>query len=255
MQIIKLIISFEFLLNLEFQLDDKSKAAIAQAADKFAKVTSSIGMQTMINNEMTRGFCKKHKLYPDSVLQLGIQLAYYKQHGKYVGTYESCSTAAFRHGRTETIRPCTVLTKTFCDTVSSKSNQRDNAALKTLIAECSRSQIKLKTDAAMGRGFDRHMFGLKFIAKTNNIPLDPVYASDVYKKLNHHILSTSSLAADSLLAGSFGPVVADGYGIGYGVQDKMLGIIFTNYNTKTNGAEFAECLAEAFETIYNILEK
>lgn len=238
-----------------FQLDDKSKEAIKQATDNFAKVTNSLGMYTMINNNMTRGFCKKHKLYADSVLQLGIQLAYYKQHGKYVGTYESCSTAAFRHGRTETIRPCTVLTKQFCDTVHSKSNKQDTAALKNLIAECSRSQIKLKTDASMGRGFDRHMFGLKFMAKKNNIELDPIYTSDVYKKLNHHILSTSSLAADSLLAGSFGPVVSDGYGIGYGVQEKMLGIIFTNYKSKTNGSEFAECLAESFETIHNILEK
>lgn len=28
----------------------------------------------------------------------------------HVGTYESCSTAAFKHGRTETVRPCTIKT-------------------------------------------------------------------------------------------------------------------------------------------------
>lgn len=211
-------------------------------------------MHTMINNDMTRGFCKKHKLYPDSVLQLGIQLAYFKQHGGYVGTYESCSTAAFRHGRTETIRPCTMQTKEFCDAISTKPNIRDKASLRALITQCSQSQIKLKTDAAMGRGFDRHMFGLKFMAETNGIPVDEIYSSGGYKKLNHHILSTSSLAADSLLAGSFGPVVSNGYGIGYGVQEKMLGIIFTNYNGQSNGPEFVDCLSEAFRDIYNILE-
>lgn len=212
-------------------------------------------MHTMINNEMTRGFCKKHKLYPDSVLQLGIQLAYFKQRGQFVGTYESCSTAAFRHGRTETIRPCTMATKAFCETVSTKQNTRDNAALRKMMADCSQAQIKLKTDAAMGRGFDRHMFGLKFMAEQNKIPVDPIYSSDAYKRLNHIILSTSSLAADSLLAGSFGPVVANGYGIGYGVQDKMLGIIFTNYKGQSNGPEFVDCLTEAFGDIYDILEK
>lgn len=31
--------------------------------------------------------------------------------GKFVPTYESCSTAAFKHGRTEVVRPCTALTK------------------------------------------------------------------------------------------------------------------------------------------------
>lgn len=39
--------------------------------------------------------------------------------GKYVGTYESCSTAAFKHGRTETMRPCTMQTKVnFISTVT-----------------------------------------------------------------------------------------------------------------------------------------
>ena len=34
-------------------------------------------------------------------------MGYYKQYGKTAATYESCSTAAFRHGRTETIRSAT----------------------------------------------------------------------------------------------------------------------------------------------------
>lgn len=238
-----------------FNLDDKAKAAIQTAKENQTKLTNSLGMHTMINNEMTRSFCKKHKLYADSVLQLGIQLAYYKQHGGYVGTYESCSTSAFRHGRTETIRPCTMQTKEFCDAISTKSNTRDKAALRKLIADCSQSQMKLKTEAAMGKGFDRHMFGLKCMAETNGIPLDDIYSSAPYQKLNHNILSTSSLAADSLLAGSFGPVVSDGYGIGYSVQEKMLGVIFTHYNGKQDGPEFVQCLTEAFHDIYNILEK
>lgn len=53
----------------------------------------------MINDVMTKGFCKNHKVSPDAVMQLGIQLAYFQQNGEYVGTYESCSTAAFRHGK------------------------------------------------------------------------------------------------------------------------------------------------------------
>lgn len=55
--------------------------------------------------------------------------------------------------------------------------------------------------------FDRHLFGLKYMAEKHNIQLDPIYESDAYRKLNYNILSTSSLAADSLMAGSFGPVI------------------------------------------------
>jgi carnitine O-palmitoyltransferase 2 len=38
-------------------------------------------------------------------------MAFHKQVGKTVATYESSSTAAFKHGRTETLRPCTIATK------------------------------------------------------------------------------------------------------------------------------------------------
>jgi len=38
-------------------------------------------------------------------------MAFHKQMGRTVATYESSSTAAFKHGRTETVRPCTMATK------------------------------------------------------------------------------------------------------------------------------------------------
>lgn len=40
-----------------------------------------------------------------------LQAAFHLLHGKYVGTYESCSTSAFKHGRTEAMRPCTLQMK------------------------------------------------------------------------------------------------------------------------------------------------
>lgn len=211
-------------------------------------------MHTMINHVMTKGFCKNHKVSPDSVMQLGIQLAYYQQNGDYVGTYESCSTAAFRHGRTETIRPCTMDTKRFCDAVSGKTDVWDRNTLRDMVLKCSETHGKLIKEAAMGQGFDRHLFALKWIAEQNNIPLDPIYESDAYRKLNYNILSTSSLSSDGLLAGSFGPVVKDGYGIGYGVQDKMLGIIFTSYKGQRDPIDFVDCLKSSFETIQSVLE-
>lgn len=39
------------------------------------------------------------------------QIAYYQIAGTHVTTYESCSTAAFKHGRTEAVRPCTIETQ------------------------------------------------------------------------------------------------------------------------------------------------
>lgn len=95
-------------------------------------------------------------------------------------------------------------TKQFCDAISGKVEVWDKQQLRQMILKCSESHGKLIKEAAMGQGFDRHMFGLKYMAEKHNIQLDAVYESDAYRKLNYNILSTSSLAADSLMAGSFG---------------------------------------------------
>lgn len=41
---------------------------------------------------------KKLNVSPDAICQLAFQMAQWRLHGKFVGSYESCSTAAFRYG-------------------------------------------------------------------------------------------------------------------------------------------------------------
>lgn len=77
------------------------------------------------------------------------QLAYSKLTGQYVGTYESGSTAAFKHGRTETIRPCTVATREFCEALNG-SKLPTPEALKQMVSKCSKIHVNLLKDAAMG---------------------------------------------------------------------------------------------------------
>lgn len=48
-----------------------------------------------------------HKLSPDALVQMAYQLAYYKHHHAFAGTYESALTKAFQHGRTEAMRSVT----------------------------------------------------------------------------------------------------------------------------------------------------
>lgn len=145
-------VSTFFIQKLEFNLDDKSKASIKKAQQNYINTVNSLEMNYMLNNVLTKGFCKTHKVSPDAILQLGIQLAYFRQNGDYVGTYESCSTAAFKHGRTETIRPCTMDTKQFCDAISGKCDVWDKQQLRHMIVKCSETHSKLIKEAAMGEG-------------------------------------------------------------------------------------------------------
>lgn len=51
---------------------------------------------------------KKCSLSPDAYIQMALQLAYYRDAGKFCLSYEATMTRLFREGRTETVRPCTV---------------------------------------------------------------------------------------------------------------------------------------------------
>lgn len=163
---------------------------------------------------LNKGKCKQYRLSPDSIMQLGFQLGYYKQTQSFTATYESCSTAAFRHGRTETIRPCTMQTKAFCDAIVGATKGRSTTEMRALIDECSTKHGQLTKEAAMGQGFDRHLFALRHMAKVHGHPVPDLYNDPSYAMINHNVLSTSTLSSAALLAGGFGPVVADGYGIG-----------------------------------------
>lgn len=238
---------------LKFNLDETIVNSINTAIEKHSKITNSLDLRAFKENGIGRDFCKKYSVSPDSFMQLSFQLAFYKQNKKFVATYESCSTAAFRHGRTETIRPCTIETSEFCKKVSLTNNRPSNAELREMIDKCSKVHSNLTKEAAMGQGFDRHLFGLKHIAKLNNIENLDIFNDSSYKLMNHNIISTSTLSSPALLAGGFGPVVNDGYGVAYNINNAFAGVIVTNYKEKRDGNDFIKCIDSAFQDIKEII--
>ncbi|KAG7262736.1 hypothetical protein CRUP_038255 [Coryphaenoides rupestris] len=58
-------------------------------------------------HEYGKEFIKKQKMSPDAYLQVALQLAYYKCHGRLVSTYESASIRRFQSGRVDNIRSAT----------------------------------------------------------------------------------------------------------------------------------------------------
>jgi carnitine O-palmitoyltransferase 2 len=79
-------------------------------------------------------------------------MAYYKlSGGKTAATYESCSTAAFKHGRTETVRSATIATAKTCGLFHSPAAERPSAGeLRACLHECTAKHNQLTKEAAMG---------------------------------------------------------------------------------------------------------
>lgn len=228
------------------------KTGIRQAKENHEAICNSLDMGMFRQDGMGKKTCKTSKISPDSIMQLGMQLAYYKQFGKFVSTYESCSTAAFRHGRTETMRPCTVHTKDFCVEVETKKNT-NKTELRGLIQKCSALHGELTKNAAMGQGFDRHLFGLRHTAEINGKPKPELFLDPAYAMINYNIISTSTLASPNIVLGAFGPVVADGYGVAYGIQDNSLGCVVSSYKPHKNNRDFVQALQDAYRQIEGVL--
>lgn len=240
--------------HLKFNIDDSVKHSLKQATDKYQKATSSVKLKNFEVDSWGRNFVKNYKLSPDSIMQSAFQVAYYKVYGKFVATYESASTSAFKKGRTETIRPATMATKQLAEFMA-KGSSLDPKEVVSILQDCTKNHNKLVKNGAMGQGFDRHLFAMKYHVETRKKQeLPDFYKSHAYKFINHNILSTSTLAYPAILTGGFAPVVSDGFGLGYRILDNSLGASITSYQGDAELNRFVNELVTTFERIHESLK-
>lgn len=237
--------------KLDLKLDEKANTFVDNAKREFKAWCDSLSIDYILYEGLTKGACKKYKVSPDCIMQLSFQAAYHLIKEKFVGTYESCSTSAFKHGRTETMRPCTEKTKAFCEGLNLGKSSKEE--LRAIMADCSAYHSQLVKEAALGQGFDRHLFALRKVAEENGMPTPQIFDSFEYKFLNKSILSTSTLSAPSVMAGGFGPVDPEGFGIGYSAFADKLGAAVTSYKLHNNSTEFVQALEKSFVDITKIL--
>lgn len=136
--------------KLNFIVDSKIQNIVYTQKKKFEKWIENLSVDHIIFNDFGKNECKKFGLSSDAIMQLAFQLAIYYQKNCVVPTYESCSTAAFKHGRTETLRSCTMETKRACEAIAQKNNNLSMSELKNLIINCSKVHSELSKEAAMG---------------------------------------------------------------------------------------------------------
>lgn len=193
-----------------------------------AQLAQKLGLESRIFSDFGTDHLKSLKVSPDGFFQQAIQLAYRRLHGKTVATYESCSTQTFLGGRTETIRSATpesyAFVMEFMDCLGG-DDKRKNQLLRTAIQKHS----ELGSEAATGRGFDRHLFALKKVAEAKGKTLPDLLTGKGYSLLEKNILSTSTLSQEFSEQASFGPVVETGLGICYHFFNNRIHFCVTSY--------------------------
>jgi len=206
--------------KITFDLSESIKRKIYFAETALGDQILASDTRILEFTDYGKHFITHNRLSPDSFVQMSMMLAYYKLYGKIVCAYEPVLTKQFYHGRTEAMRPASIEAKRFCEIFCDPSSsvlQKHGALRNATIAHS-----KLVKECAQGKGIDRHLYALKCIAEKNGLPIPEFYRSECWRKLNHTVLSTSNCGNPSLAMFGFGPVVPDGYGIGYIIKNQQL---------------------------------
>ena len=155
---------------------------------------------------------------------MAFQAAYYGLYGSIDCTYEPAMTKAFLHGRTEAIRSVTTESVEFVKLwwTDAPGSEKLEALRKAIQAHVNLTKISSK-----GLGQDRHLYALQCLwqrevgnSSDNEEKLPAIFKDIGWNTLNHTVLSTSNCGNPSLRFFGFGPVVADGFGIGYIIKDE-----------------------------------
>uniref|UniRef100_K3WDH9 Choline/carnitine acyltransferase domain-containing protein n=1 Tax=Globisporangium ultimum (strain ATCC 200006 / CBS 805.95 / DAOM BR144) TaxID=431595 RepID=K3WDH9_GLOUD len=234
--------------ELTWELSGESKSLLKSAKETFDQWTGRLLVECA-QTPVTRAVGPKYNIGVDGIMQMSIQLAHFKLHQKFVSTYESASTAAFKHGRTETVRSCTNEAVNFVRTMTnaSASDAEKAAALRAAV----KKHGELTKNGVLGQGFDRHLFGLRAMAGINGMETPELFTLPAHDIMSKIILSTSTLSSPALEGGSFGPVNDDCYGIGYGIEHE--GSLFQLSSYRKDLPQLSELLVESIVDIEKLL--
>ncbi|NWW01485.1 OCTC octanoyltransferase, partial [Oreocharis arfaki] len=239
--------------ELVFTVDPKIINEIGHTKELYYKKVSDLQLVSYAFTSFGKALIRKRKLHPDTFVQLALQLAYYKCHGRPGCCYETAMTRRFYHGRTETIRPCTVEAVEWCKSMLDPSDGTYQQL--QLMQKAFAKHNKMRKECENGKGFDRHLLGLLLIAQEQGLPVPELYGDKAFTASGgggNFVLSTS-LTGYTRFSGSALPMVQHGYGFFYSIRDDR--IITTCSSWKSCPETDAEVLCRTvFQCFHEMLQ-
>ncbi|XP_006824922.1 peroxisomal carnitine O-octanoyltransferase-like [Saccoglossus kowalevskii] len=229
--------------GLNFSVDDYITKTISKAAEQYQKEAENVEL-TINRTHFDRGVLKSKRVHPDAFMQLAMQYTYYKMYNRPAPTYETATTRQFYHGRTETLRTCTVEAIQWCKAmidVNVSPSDRFQLFLNAI-----NKHVQMMEECKNNEGCDRHLLGLQLIASENGIPLPELYKDPAYVKSGGNgsfILSSSLTGYQATLAG-VPPMCTNGYSVFYSFPKNGLTLYVTSWkkDAETNATIYRENL-------------
>ncbi|ELT93087.1 hypothetical protein CAPTEDRAFT_218819 [Capitella teleta] len=240
--------------HLNFNIVPSVTSAMQTAASAFDELISDLDLISMEFDSYGKNFPKSQKLSPDAFIQVAFQLAFYQIHGHSTATYESGSLRKFRHGRTDTIRSCSIASHAFCQ--SMRADSGCSGAEKAQRLRAAVQAHRAYTDQVVnGQGIDRHLLGLKLIALENGVEVPQLLNHPLYQRSCNWQISTSQVASSTKGVLGFAPVIPDGYGLCYNPMEDRFRISISTWRSSpmTDSIKFEQSLKRAFEDSKRVL--
>uniref|UniRef100_A0A8C3VBC9 Carnitine O-palmitoyltransferase 1, muscle isoform n=1 Tax=Catharus ustulatus TaxID=91951 RepID=A0A8C3VBC9_CATUS len=214
--------------RLRWDLPPEAVAAIEASLRVARALAEDVDFCCFAFSTFGKGLIKRCRTSPDAFIQIALQLAHFRDKGRFCLTYEASMTRLFREGRTETVRSCTSESTAFVRSMFGSPQRSERQRLFKAAAEKHQQLYRL---AMTGAGIDRHLFCLylvsrylgtqsPFLAKvlaepwrlsTSQTPQQQLKMFDL-NKFPDHVSS----------GGGFGPVADDGYGVSYIIAGENL---------------------------------
>ncbi|XP_054029862.1 carnitine O-palmitoyltransferase 1, muscle isoform isoform X1 [Dryobates pubescens] len=215
--------------RLQWDLPEECRAAIEGSLRVARALAQDVDFSCFQFSAFGKGLIKRCRTSPDAFIQLSLQLAHFRDKGRFCLTYEASMTRLFREGRTETVRSCTAESVAFVRSMGDPRRSRSERQKLFQLAATKHQQLYRL--AMTGAGIDRHLFCLYIVSRYLGVrsPFLDQVLSEPWR------LSTSQTPQQQLkmfdmaqhpdhvsTGGGFGPVADDGYGVSYIIAGENL---------------------------------
>lgn len=149
--------------RLQWDIPEQCQAVIESSYQVAKALADDVELYCFQFLPFGKGLIKKCRTSPDAFVQIALQLAYFRDRGKFCLTYEASMTRMFREGRTETVRSCTRESTAFVQAMV--EGRRVKADLQDLFRKAAQKHQNMYRLAMTGAGIDRHLFCLYVVSK------------------------------------------------------------------------------------------